>query len=277
MDYVIINGTVTSRKEAQLPGFLSNHTFVFTQKVWYGYGGIPLLNENIVLLTNQLESIGANLPELFGNRRELFRRCKRLLNKNKFYRSGHLIFSFFISGPQTAFTVTAENSEEFGFPITEKGVLVNFAGYLKNSKNPLSNLACQNVAFWKAVEAQNHANANQHSVILNEGNFVCEGVASNVFLLKDNILVTPSLQTGCFNDSLRTFILEQCTQLKVTTYESDEIKPAAFFDADEAFFASEAKGIEWILGIESKRFVRSLSSRIHENINEFMKTKVGNS
>ncbi len=276
MEFVIINGTVTSRKETIPAGLLSNDAFVFTQKVWYGFGGIPLLTENIVLIERQLESIGSELPDLFRNTRELFRRCKRMLNKNRFYRSGHLVFTFIVSGSKTEFMITAEYCEDVEFPIAENGVLVNFATYRKNSQNRLGALACQNTAFWKAVSTENRGKTEHSSVILNEKNCVCEGIASNVFLLKDKILVTPSPESGCFNDALRAIIIEQAARLNIKTFESDEIQPAAFFDADEAFFVSEANGIEWILGIESKRFVRSFSPEIHQKINEFMQAKVEN-
>jgi len=274
MEFVIINGTVISKKEAQRGSFLSDDVFVISHKIWYGFGGVPLLNENLEILHRQTNGLGARLPDIFHKPRELFRRCKRMLNKNKFYRTGHLIFTLFISGAHVDYTITAQNREIFEFPIADKGLLVNIAKHNLLSSSALSSLPVHHQLLWKNCEAELKNSIYSSSLLLNEKGFVSEAIRSNLFVLKNKVLFTPSLSTGCYQDVLRTTVLRLAGQMKVKSIETDELTVEMLPSASEMFLVSEAGGIEWILGLENKRFVREFSLDLHEEINSYLKQKV---
>ncbi len=274
MESVIVNGTVISRKEAETGSFLSNDAFVFNHKIWFGYGGIPLLPENIELLRRQTESLGVSLPDLFNKPRELFRLCKRMLNKNKFYRSGLLIFTFFISGTKVNYMIIAQNREIFEFPLAEKGLLVNIALHKVYSSAGLAALPVQHQILWKTCEADIRDSIYNSSLLLNEKGFVCEAIRSNLFVMKNKKLITPSTSSGCYQDIIRDITLGLAEKMKIKIVESDEITVDILRSADEIFLVSEAEGIQWILGIDNKRFVREFSLELHEEINSFLEQKI---
>jgi hypothetical protein len=43
---------------------------------------------------------------------------------------------------------------------------------------------------------------------------------------------------------------------------------------NEIFFASEEIGIQWVLGVENKRFVNPVTKQIHRKLNKILKEKV---
>lgn len=276
MKFLIVNGHIVVKEEARLSSFLWNDPILISQKVWFGFGGIPLLQENIANLEEQLNSFGADLPSLFKNTRELFRLCKRLLNKNKFYRSGHLLFLFSISAGLVNFLISAENYSGFSFPLNEQGLLVNISPINKCIDQPYHKLKCHNTLFWQAIRNELRETSFQNSIICNRQNFVSEAVAANLFFIKDGVLITPAPESGCYEDIFRKIMLELATKMKIKILESTEIKPSLLFEMDEAFMLSEAGGMEWILGIENKRFVRSVLIELHEKINLYLKEKVKN-
>ncbi|WP_340113269.1 aminotransferase class IV [Maribellus mangrovi] len=276
MQFLIVNGNIVAKEEANFKSFLWNDPILISQKAWFGFGGIPLLNENIENLQQQLNSFGADLPPLFLNFRELFRLCKRLLNKNKFYRSGHLLFQFSITKQQVNFMVAAENYNGFNFPLIEHGFLVNISSAKKYSLQLYNNLRCHNSRFWEAVKKELRETPFHNSIICNQFGFVSEAIAANLFFVKDGVLITPALESGCYEDVLRNIVLEQAAKMQIKILESAEIKPDLLLVLDEAFLVSEACGVEWILGIENKRFVRSVLIELHEKINHYLKEKVKN-
>ena len=208
MQFLIVNGNIISKEEANLSNFLWNNPLLISHKVWFGYGGIPLLKENVENLRIQLNSLGKSLPSLFNNFRELFRLCKRLLNKNKFYRSGHLLFQFSISAEVVNFLVTAENCTGFNFPLNEQGLLVNISTTRKGSRQSFNNLSSQNQLFWNASKTTLAKTPFQNSIICNEHGFVSEAIAANVYFIKDGVLISPSLESGCYEDVMRKVVLE---------------------------------------------------------------------
>ena len=274
MDYVLVNGVVTKKTEAELSSFLWDNPFTFSQKVWFGYGGIPLLKENITSLKKQLETLGFELPPLFNNHRELFRLCKRILNKNKFYRSGHLNIQIFASENTTNSLIISESVENFDFPISKEGLLIDISTYKKDSKSLLQRFACHNRGIWQAARNEIKNAPFSTAVLLNENGFICEGINANIFILKDNILLTPTPETGCYSDTIKEIILSMADELKIKLVQSAEIPKEILTVADEAFMVSEARGIEWVLGFNQKRYIRSISLELHEKINTFLKNKI---
>jgi len=274
MDFLIVNGEVVSKAKANLTGFLWNEPFIMVQKLWFGFGGIPLFQENLKQIEKQFRTFNQQLPNLFKNERELFRLTKRMLNKNKYYRSGYVSFQFFISPKEINSLITCCALPEFNFPISEQGLLVNFAETRKNSQLKLGAYKCHNLNLWNAAKAEVQNSQLNSSILLNEKEMVCEGISSNIFMIKDGILVTPSLESGCYNDVLRSAILSLAKKLNLKTIEVPEIKKDHLFEMDEVFFLSEEQGVNWILGIENKRFVHELSEQIHEELNIYLKNRV---
>ena len=93
-------------------------------------------------------------------------------------------------------------------------------------------------------------------------------------MIKGNTLITPALETGCFEDLLRNLILEIAGEQKIKVLESDKISKEEMLTMNEIFIASERSGIQWILGIENKRFVHHFSEIIYEQLDRRMKEKV---
>lgn len=277
MAFLIANGKIISEEEASLTSFLFDNPFVFSQKVWFGHGGIPLLNENVACFSEQLQLFGAELPELLKNQRELFRLCKRMLNKNRHYRSGHILFQFFIYEDKVNCVISSENYEFFNFPFSEQGQLVDISSFRKESKSTLNRYAFHNQSLWEVAKAHIKTSIFQNSIFINENGNVCDGIHANIFMVKDGVLITPALETGCYMDVLRKIILEEACNLQVKNFESSKIVKSQLFDADELFLASETKGIEWILGIENKRFVHSVSAVLYEKVNYRLKNITQNS
>jgi branched-chain amino acid aminotransferase len=274
MDFLIINGKVVSKQEANLTGFFWDEPFLLSQKVWFGYGGIPLFNENLECLEKQLDTFALPLPALFKNKRELFRLTKRMLNKNKFYRSGLINFQFFISLNTVNSVITSMAFSEFEFPISNQGMLVNFSEFKKNSELRLNKLKCHNLSIWNSAKAQIKDSQYQGSILLNEKNEICEGLGSNIFMLKDNVLISPSLNSGCYEDTLRSIVMDLAKSEKLKIIEMQGIEKSHLFSMDELFFASEEQGIQWILGIDNKRFVHGFSIKLHEELNKLLKSKI---
>ena len=93
MAYLLANNHIYKESEAKLTPFLLNAPDVYKHSVWFGFGGIPLLDENLKILETELKMLGQDLPDLFKNRRELFRLLKRMLNKNRFLPNRNHYFS----------------------------------------------------------------------------------------------------------------------------------------------------------------------------------------
>jgi len=274
MDFLIVNGDIIPEKEANLTPFLSDEPYVISQKIWFGFGGIPLFNENIQSLINQLKALNIEIPEFLKNERELFRVTKRMLNKNRFFKSGLLNIQLFINYGKIKYKIKAEPFNFQEFPFKKKGLIINVSNIHKDSSNSLYQYPFYNESNWRIAESRLKGLNFQNSVLLNENNMVCEGIRSNIFMIKDNVLVTPAMESGCFEDTLRKPVLEVANELKMKSMELSNIKKEFLLEMNEVFFVSERKGIELILGINNRRFVHLQSDNIYKKLNEYLNRKV---
>ena len=131
MKFLIFNGKILKYDEISFSEFYMEESLELTQKVWFGFGGIPLLSRNMELLIQQAEIVHIPLPGLIKKTGELFRLSKRMLNKNRYYRSGFIIFKLLSDGLVTHTVVTAVLAAESGVPYPEQGILVS-VGIKKN-------------------------------------------------------------------------------------------------------------------------------------------------
>jgi branched-chain amino acid aminotransferase len=273
MDFLIINGEIIRKEDANLTHLLWDEPFVLSQKIWFGFGGIPLFNKNIDFLTQQLEVFQIITPAFLKNRRELFRISKRMLNKNKFYRSGIIKIQLFIAESGIDYTITPVAFPEFDFPILEKGLLVNFSESKRRLENLLNRHLFYNKTNWKIKRYQLRDSGFQNSILINKSGMVCEGIESNIFMIKENVLIVPSLDSGGFEDTIRETIFNAAKLAGLKIAELPNIKKEHVLEMNELFFASEEFGIQWILGVENKRFVHEITKQIHKKLNDVLKNK----
>ncbi|KAF0237827.1 MAG: branched-chain amino acid aminotransferase/4-amino-4-deoxychorismate [Prolixibacteraceae bacterium] len=273
MEYVILNGGILKKHETGFTPFFWNEPFVITQKMWFGFGGIPLFFENIETIKLVLNTINADVPDILHNEKELFRITKRMLNKNRFYRSGLITCQVYIGKTETNVVLTSVNFPGFDFPVSQHGIIVNYSEFEKYSANPLGPFTFSNEPIWKFADSRIRGTAFQNSIILNEKGFVCDCISANIFMVKGKTLITPSVETGCYTDTLRKYILNVAEKTGLNVVESDNIKKEEIYQMNEVFMASEEFGIQWIIGVLNKRFVHNYSRIIHGQINEFLKQK----
>ena len=276
MAYLLANNHILKETEVNLTPFLLNTPDVYKHNIWFGFGGIPLLDENIDILEIELKTLGQDLPNLFKNRRELFRLLKRMLNKNRFFRTGLITFQFFIAEEKMEYLVTCKAFEDLDFQINAQGFLIDISEMKLLSHSQNNNSRFGKSTFWKQVGAEFMDNTNPAAVILNEKQVICEGIAANIFMVKKNVLFTPSIKTGCYTDVIRAEIIRLANEISIKVVEIDDLESKHLLQMDEIFFASETKGIQWVLGFENRRYVHQYTDRIYAALNQFLERKTEN-
>ncbi|MFW6257614.1 MAG: aminotransferase class IV [Prolixibacteraceae bacterium] len=274
MDFVIVDENIITKDEMNITPFIREDTFQLSCKIWFGFGGIPFFDENRITILEQLKQLNLPVPAIMKNERELFRITKRMMNKNKFYRSGFIHLQLFCNDKQVHTVITGTPSREVMFPFRKKGMLLTYSSQRKYSNNAFNRFSFSNHTLWQVSKREIADTQFGNSIILNEKNGICETIHSNIFILTKNELLTPSLNCGCYQDVFRNIIKQLASELDFNVKEPDKIEPADLLMADEIFIAGEAYGMDWILGIENKRFVHHYSAVIHEKLNDLLQQKV---
>jgi len=80
------------------------------------------------------------------------------------------------------------------------------------------------------------------AICLDKAGFICEGVAENIFIVKNGEIATPPICTGALDGITRRFVIQLAKKLGYTVVERN-ITPNELFNADEVFFTGTAAEI----------------------------------
>ena len=106
------------------------------------------------------------------------------------------------------------------------------------------------------VMARNEWNCSdiQEGLMLDEQGAIIEGTMSNIFIVRDNILITPSLKRAGVVGIMRTHVLDKARKYKVKTCISENVSVQQLYDADEVFVCNSVLGVWPVVRLESKQW-----------------------
>ncbi|MCL5104578.1 MAG: aminodeoxychorismate lyase [Armatimonadetes bacterium] len=89
-------------------------------------------------------------------------------------------------------------------------------------------------------------------IFLNTLGNVCEGLSSNLFLVKGNSLITPSLDQGPLPGTARAAVIDLAPGLGLDV-EERAVRPEELFDADEVFLTNAITLVRPVREVDGKR------------------------
>lgn len=94
---------------------------------------------------------------------------------------------------------------------------------------------------------------SKEGIFLTEAGYVAEGIVSNLFFVKGDVLYTPSLKTGILNGITRAFIIKSAEELNIEVKEGFFTKDE-LLSADEVFVTNSIQEIVPLYRIEAQDF-----------------------
>ena len=114
-------------------------------------------------------------------------------------------------------------------------------------------------------------NDYQNCLLLNEKKNVVEALNGNVFLVKDNTLITPPLEDGCLRGIIRKQIISIAGQLEETGFEERSISPFELLKADEIFITNVMVGIQPVSRYRNKKYDNRSARQLLPRLNALLR------
>lgn len=147
----------------------------------------------------------------------------------------------------------------------EKGFKVKIANNIRNSKSSLTYIKSINYLDNLLEYERANLEGYNEAIFLNENNILAEGCTTNVFVVKNNNIYTPSEKCGLLNGIIRRYIINN-----FNVYEK-EISKEELLNADEVFLTNSIVGVIKVSEIEGHKF----KSRIVEEIRKTYEEHIG--
>ena len=147
----------------------------------------------------------------------------------------------------------------------EKGIKVKLSSYTRQVRNPVSS-AKVNGNYVHSIVALNEALSEgfDEALMLDAEGNVAEGSGENIFIVKNNVLITPDLDASLDGITRRT-ILDLAKELNIK-YEIKKLKYENVISADEAFFSGTAAEVVPINSLDNKQIGEGTRGPITEQL-----------
>ena len=164
------------------------------------------------------------------------------------------------------YVLEIQKLDESQYVLNKKGLIIDVYDEIPKPVNALSNLKTCNSMIYVLAGIYKNQNALDEVLILNHHGFLCESMSSNVFVVYDRKLYTPALNEGCIAGVMRQVVMRLAKENNIELVEA-QINPDILNEADEVFLTNAAKGIQWVMGYNNKRYFNEVSRFLSEKLN----------
>ena len=159
------------------------------------------------------------------------------------------------------------------FELNSKGYEVDIYREIKKQKNFLSNFKTKNGLLYVMTAIAAKEKGLDDYLLINEKDAVIESSNSNLFVVSNGVLYTPSLEDGCLAGTMRMQVINLAIAHGIKVYEC-AILPQNLLAADEIFLTNAIRGIVWVGGYRTKRYFNTLGRKIQSFLNDYWESQL---
>lgn len=131
-------------------------------------------------------------------------------------------------------------------PAWAAGAAVATAPWPRNERGPLVGLKTTSYADNVVALAWARERGAGEAIFVNTAGRLCEGTGSNIFVVIDGALLTPSLASGCLAGITRDLVLGW------TDAQEADLGPETLTQATEAFLTSSTRDVQAIVSVDGR-------------------------
>lgn len=204
----------------------------------------------------------------------LSNKVEELVRRNSFGQNARVRFTVYRdsdglyspSGNQVGYTIEMNKSDESSYINQAKGLIVDVYDEITKPINILANHKTCNSLVYVMAGIYRKENSLDEVFILNNNGFLCEAMSANVFVVYKKKLYTPALTEGCIAGVMRNVIMKLAHESELEVIEA-QINPDILNEAEEVFLTNASRGIQWVMGFNSKRYFNKLSQSLLDKLN----------
>ncbi len=161
------------------------------------------------------------------------------------------------------FTITHKALESKIFESSK--AVYNCAIYKENikSSSALSCIKSKNALIYVLAAIWANQYHLDDAILLNEHQHCIESISSNLFIIRDEKIYTPTMQSGAVHGVMRSFIIDVLSEQGILVIEKD-IEIEELVQADEVFISNSIKGIQFITSYLTKNYQIQFTQKIRQ-------------
>jgi branched-subunit amino acid aminotransferase/4-amino-4-deoxychorismate lyase len=193
---------------------------------------VPFLDLHTTRLNDSLNILGIKEVKI-----DFAKEIKQLLSLNNL-ENAYIRITAYKKRESTGTIIYVDKFGYYPQSAYEKGFSAVISPYRRNLYNSFYNLKSlsylENRLSWFEAQKVN----KDEALIINEDGFLVGGSRSNLFIVKDANVLTPSLESGAFDGITRKIVIGELKKIKIKVEEKEISLEDLFSCANEAFLTS---------------------------------------
>jgi|ERR1043165_1793539 branched-chain amino acid aminotransferase len=258
MRYINYNGNIHPEYEQLLPvtnrGFKYGDSFFETMAMFNKK--IPLFDYHWSRIEFTTEVLGTQLPKRFHQ--ESFNdMLLDLASVNDAVKNARVRLQFFRKGTglyapdeeELGYTISLDKLENERFEAGE-GLKVGIREDCYKPVSMVSDLKSTNALMYVLAAQYAKTEGWDECILLSDAESICEALHSNVFIVKNEKMITPHLDSGCVNGVMRSFLMGTLGDF----VEEREVTTEELLNAEEILLTNAVRGVQWVKEFQGKTF-----------------------
>jgi len=236
------------------------------------HGQVHFIDEHFARLWRGMGLLQFNIPKLFSPDL-LEEQILALVKKNMHHKTARIRLTVFrgngglyddIDHKPNYLIQTWALPDDSG-SWNSNGLVLGIYNDVKKSCDILSNLKHNNFLPYTMAALFAKKQKWNDAVLLNDSGRICDTTIANIFLIKDEIIHTPSLTEGCIAGIMRKNILQHLAKNNTPVIEG-ELTVEDLLNADEVFLSNSIYHIRWVQSFGDKKYSNSQTQKIYADI-----------
>ncbi len=274
MAYVFHNGMLMPRDQVRLDP--QNRSFRYGDGVFESirvmYGQLLFLRRHLDRLSYSLRRLGI---QFLLEEQQLLQMAQQLLEVHDVTGGARLRLTvwrdasgrFTPDEDRSSFLLEVEKLATNEFFINSNGLRIGEAS-LRKTPLFLPDIKSTNSLFYVLCGREARVKQLDDVLILNSAGMPVESTNSNIFILKGDRILTPSLSSGCLPGIMRQVMMD-VLQAQDQLVEEVDLPLEEVLQADELFLTNSILGIRWVSSFQKKRYFRKKSPVLTEQLNQY--------
>jgi len=274
MAYVFHNGILIPREQLRLDP--QNRAFRYGDGVFESirvmYGQLLFLRRHLERLAYSLRRLGI---QFLIEEQHLQQMAQQLLEVHDITGGARMRLTvwrdtsgrFTPDEDRSSFLLEVEKLANNEFFINSNGLRIGEAS-LRKTPLFLPDIKSTNSLFYVLCGREARVKQLDDVLISNIAGMPIESTNSNIFVIKGERILTPSLSTGCLPGIMRQVMMD-VMQANNQWVEEVDLQLEDVLKADELFLTNSILGIRWISSFNKKRYFRRRSPVLTELLNQY--------
>ena len=166
------------------------------------------------------------------------------------------------------FVINSQQTDQKLFNVNLNSYKVDLFKDYQIQSNLISNLKTNNRVVNVIGSIYAKENDLDNCILLNDQKVVSEFLNGNIFIVKNNHVITPPISSGCLNGIMRNKIIELINKLTNLEIEEKDFSPYELISSDEIWVSNSISGIIPVTEYRRKKFSNKVAITIINYLNK---------